>query len=584
MRTKMLRNSRVLFGCAVFLSIAAPSQADLLWYSPMDGNANTAGSFGANPFQVVGTPVATSNRFGMADTAVFFNGGARYDITRPTNLLEAASVSLWVRLDDPNSTEIGPIAVGGSDGGSIDYFTILRYSGDASSANFRSDLDDGITRRDVQFNGVTVGQWHHFAATFEVNTGSGTTRHCIYVDGVGHTNVHESAEIINISYYPWIVGAERTFGRYWIGAIDDVGIWNNALTEAQIQELASGAKAPPQFSGVDNVGPVANAGLDQKIYLPTNNAAFAGSATDFDGEVVGYHWEQTSGPSQADLYGTNTATLVVSNLVMGSYAFRLTATDEEDATGSDSVIVVVADQPALVWYSTMNGNANPARGFGSAPTTVGTPSPTTNRDNEVAGAVHLDGSAYYNLGKPVERFVAATVACWFKYESADELSRGLAGVGGSYSYGSGPFFALIWLGNTADGPNKLRSDYSIGTGTRKDVYGQTLAPGEWHHVAMTFEVVGANTVHSIYVDGQLKEVDTYLGFNAALVPGKDWLIGAENVANPSWIGAIDDFAIWNTALTAEQVASLYPQDGKLPLLPPEIFGPRIPRATLMILK
>src|SRR5690606_3189587 len=122
------------------------------------------------------------------------------------------------------------------------------------------------------------------------------------------------------------------------------------------------------------------------------------------------------------------------------------------ATGVDAVVVVVADPPALVWYSPMNGNANPANGFGSAPTVVGTPISTTNRRNASNAAIYLDGNAYFNLGKPVERFVAATVACWFKYESLDDLSRGLAGVGGSYSYGSGPFFSLIWLGNTADGP------------------------------------------------------------------------------------------------------------------------------------
>ena len=44
-----------------------------------------------------------------------------------------------------------------------------------------------------------------------------------------------------------------------------------------------------------NIPPVANAGSDQTITLPTNTALLNGSAADADGTVVSYLWTKISG-------------------------------------------------------------------------------------------------------------------------------------------------------------------------------------------------------------------------------------------------------------------------------------------------
>ncbi|HRJ30927.1 MAG TPA: tandem-95 repeat protein [Cyclobacteriaceae bacterium] len=97
------------------------------------------------------------------------------------------------------------------------------------------------------------------------------------------------------------------------------------------------------FSG--NQNPVANAGADRTITLPTNSLNLVGSGSDPDGSISTYLWTKVSGPA-ATLGGTTTSTLILSNLVQGNYVFRLTVTDNLGATGSDDVNVTV--NPAAV--------------------------------------------------------------------------------------------------------------------------------------------------------------------------------------------------------------------------------------------
>ena len=91
--------------------------------------------------------------------------------------------------------------------------------------------------------------------------------------------------------------------------------------------------------------PVANAGTDKSITLPTNSVVLNGSGTDTGGSITGYLWSQVSGPSTATLSGAATANLTASALVQGAYIFRLTVTDNSGLTAFDDAIVNVAAAP-----------------------------------------------------------------------------------------------------------------------------------------------------------------------------------------------------------------------------------------------
>jgi hypothetical protein len=94
-----------------------------------------------------------------------------------------------------------------------------------------------------------------------------------------------------------------------------------------------------------NQGPVANAGADQVVTLPTNSVDLLGSASDPDGSVASYQWSQIVGPTKTNFSSASPLALTVHDLAQGIYIFRLTVTDNDGATVWDDVKVTVMPDP-----------------------------------------------------------------------------------------------------------------------------------------------------------------------------------------------------------------------------------------------
>ncbi|WP_250419078.1 PKD domain-containing protein [Pontibacter deserti] len=112
-----------------------------------------------------------------------------------------------------------------------------------------------------------------------------------------------------------------------------------------------------------NQAPVANAGPDKTITLPTNSTQLNGSGTDADGAIASYAWSQISGPSTATFSSTTAAQPTVSGLLQGSYTFALVVTDDKGTVSApDQVNVTVNPAPVsnqqVVSYSLINANTD----------------------------------------------------------------------------------------------------------------------------------------------------------------------------------------------------------------------------------
>ncbi len=94
--------------------------------------------------------------------------------------------------------------------------------------------------------------------------------------------------------------------------------------------------APPA-----NVPPVANAGNNVSVTLPINYTTLNGSGTDSDGSIAGYAWTRISGPTTFTLGNAAAASTSLTNLVQGTYVFRLTVRDNSGATATDDVTITV---------------------------------------------------------------------------------------------------------------------------------------------------------------------------------------------------------------------------------------------------
>lgn len=91
---------------------------------------------------------------------------------------------------------------------------------------------------------------------------------------------------------------------------------------------------------IRNTPPVADAGADQSVALPTSSIILRGNGSDTDGEVISYLWEQVSGP-EAVMTGSETPEVLLQDLDEGTYVLRLTVQDDVGAVSSDEVKVVV---------------------------------------------------------------------------------------------------------------------------------------------------------------------------------------------------------------------------------------------------
>ena len=98
--------------------------------------------------------------------------------------------------------------------------------------------------------------------------------------------------------------------------------------------------------------PVANAGADKSITLPTNSIMLSGSGSDKDGFVKSYKWAKGAGPVPFTICSATSATTFVGGLVPGIYTFQLTVTDNQGATAIDEVQVTV--KPASTKYIRVN--------------------------------------------------------------------------------------------------------------------------------------------------------------------------------------------------------------------------------------
>jgi hypothetical protein len=141
-------------------------------------------------------------------------------------------------------------------------------------------------------------------------------------------------------------------------------------------------------SPIGNQNPVARAGSDATITLPTNSATLNGDwSSDADGSLTSFTWSKVAGPSQFTLNNSTSSRASVTNLVQGTYTFRLTVKDNNNGTHSDDVNI------------TVNGSS-----------TTPTPEPTkwANAGQDISitlptNSTTLDGSASADVstGKPL---------------------------------------------------------------------------------------------------------------------------------------------------------------------------------------
>lgn len=185
---------------------------------------------------------------GQYGNAVYFNGSTAFFVgTGPDLNGQSFTFSAWLWRDAGGGQEI--------------YFS--QGSGDGSHNNLHLRVyDDGLMRfgflnndLDAPAGTFVMGQWNHVVLTYD----AATNARKIYLNGgeakASDTSASDFIGNTDLNIGRWI----RNGGdQYWTGRIDDLKIYNRALTLEEIDDLADGGAGPGLF-GVEAFSPVDNA-------------------------------------------------------------------------------------------------------------------------------------------------------------------------------------------------------------------------------------------------------------------------------------------------------------------------------------
>ncbi|HEY6502954.1 MAG TPA: heparin lyase I family protein, partial [Chitinophagaceae bacterium] len=199
----------------------------------------------------------------------------------------------------------------------------------------------GGTHQTTGLQNIVANRWYDIV--FHVNWASSGGSVEVWIDGQPYFSR------TNLS---WAQGAYFKMGmnrwlmtNTWVVFYDNVKIGRNVT----YNDVAPTPTAP------GNQSPTANAGNNITLTLPVNSTTLTGSGTDPDGTISSYVWSRVSGPTTYTFGSANAATTTLTNLVQGTYVFRLTVTDNNGATSTDDVTVTVNAAPSP---PTANAGAN----------------------------------------------------------------------------------------------------------------------------------------------------------------------------------------------------------------------------------
>jgi len=104
---------------------------------------------------------------------------------------------------------------------------------------------------------------------------------------------------------------------------------------------------PKIIDPVDEL-PLVSAGDDIILTFPDTSTFIVGTGSDPDGGTVNFEWSQLSGDNGIRLVDTDSSTVQVRGLTIGSYTFQLKVTDDEVNMSFDTVAVNVFEKNPLV--------------------------------------------------------------------------------------------------------------------------------------------------------------------------------------------------------------------------------------------
>lgn len=504
---------------------APPSGLVSWWRGEGDGVDHTGNNNGA----LVGNTTFVAGRAGQA-FSLDGNGDLVNVGNSPALQLQDFTIEAWIKRASTARVTFGSfgngIIFGYGHGG---YGLYLDANGRPALSKIGvNEVKPNVTITDTNF--------HHIAVTK-----SGSTV-VFFVDGTAY-----SAGSYNPGFTFSTVAAIGARGdnndNSFLGIIDEVSVYNRALTASEVQSI--------QAAGAD--GKCTGGSAPIIVSHPTNQTVLEGESATFTVDATGtqpltYQWSF----DDEDIDGATSASLTLANIHLnqaGVYAVRIS--NEFGLAISSNAVLTVLSEPSCVtppaglvsWWRA-EGNASDEAG-GNHGILAG----DTHFDVGRAGqAFAFDGHGdIVTVGNPANlQLQDFTIEAWIKRASTTAVSHGSFGNGIIFGYGENGYGLYL-----SPGGHPALSQIGA-SAVFPDV---TINDTEYHHLAVTKS--GAEVV--FYVDGVSYAAPAYAPeFSFATVAA----IGArgDNLDN-SFLGAIDEVSVYNRPLSAAEIQAVFAAGG-----------------------
>jgi len=461
---------------------------------------------------------------GNFNNALKLDGTANSYATLPANVVSTLNdftISAWIKLNSV-STWARAFDFGT---GTTKYMFLSPKSG---SNYLRYTITTNGTGGEQQINSTTTigtGVWTHVAVTLSGNVG------IMYVDGVEvGRNSSMTLKPSSLGSTPYnFIGKSQFVDPTLNGFVDDFRIYGRALSPAEITQLKNATAQTITFNAIPqkqvgdsdfDPGATASSGLPVS-YTSSNTAV----ATIVNGKV--------------HIVGTGTSTITATQNGNINYAA---------ATSASQQLTVGTDPSQYSYWPFDESSGSTAADVWNG-RTVTLQSGATFAAGNFNNGLKLDGTAngYATLpASAVSTLNDFTISTWIKLNSVSMWAR-------AFDFGTGTTKYMFLAPKS--GSNYLR--YAITTNGYQNEQQinstTTIGTGVWTHVAITL----SGSLGIMYVNG------VEVGRNTAMTLKPSTLgsttqnyIGKSQFPDPMLNGFIDDFRIYNRALTATEIADL----------------------------
>jgi hypothetical protein len=502
----------------------------LVAYYPFNGNANDESGNGHNG-TIIGNVIFDIDRFGVPSSAANFEGsGNKILIPHESSLNSSEGTwSSWVKFTQTGiwGSVIHKDTYGSTQDGHLEIMPDM-------SVQWYIEDSSGEPEFAISAAGtVTQNQWIHIVATW------GTNGMKVYVNG---SLVAEKSYTGSInSPGNLTIGCNFDTGDSIQGLVDDVRIYNHALSECEINQLYNAETAAYTISGKVSGDVVSGVKITLTGTGSSSTTTDASGNYSFSGAVNGSY---ILSPSMTGYtFSPISSNITVYNAALTGQNF--TATTSTTPTSG------------LVAYYPFNGNVIDVSGNGNHGVNHGTTA-TTDRHGNASGALYFHSSAHDHvdvsaIASSLASYGTGTISLWFKAQT-NPLSAGAPLI----FFGNGFFY----IGEVTSELSGESIGLTPNTGYVLNGYENGNAfyvDNTWHHAV----VVMGTDFNAIYVDDiqlslRYTHGDASTG-NCMWTPITQVIIGSRQPAldDFTYEGSLDDVRIYNRALSASEIAQLY---------------------------